>query len=675
METASASYHRALNEQRKKRHNPVDVARSPPQTPRNRVRIQPASPEVISSLITSLSAISSQAEHHFESATAEDDDFGALSPNIPRTHRRQSSQEQSHLHNNGFGVDYGAYKHPQIDESEEADFSDAAAPPVVRMAPPKAPQAVSGSIGRLSIRRSSSSLRSRSQESLTPSLSAEPPPAISPGRSSVRKILRRSSKDSLNSLKSQDKKTQSYLGQDLSFGGSSLPRKPLRSTASSRSLMENRIDTAIAEYESPVSKSPINHSAAITPTSQNSSETQSIDSFGGIGSGRPIPSRQSSLQHHNHSPKKTKMRSSRHTRHTIATAKDLQPDPDLPEEDNEVVRRIRELQAAKKKRDKEFQATSGDKVESTRRTRQRQSEPSPVPRVRSHPTRAVAQSQLSQTSDLTDAEKPLPHLEDKDAAPSPSVAMGKRSSRQSSYPPTSYPPSTFGNNGNNNSTSSSTNKNGVDANGKRNESLKGRLRGLSPRRSNSTRDSRRDSGLISPRPSLGEGRPSTADSIDDAVESYLNAPRLTQKVRHPQSGRLIVFSEVGDPDGFVVFCCVGMGLTRYLTAFYDELARTLRLRLITPDRPGVGESEPCLDGSGTPLAWPGKYLILRTINQSLTQGQQTTWLLFAIISRSRNSPFLHILLVPYTLLQLLFECHNRFVVVFICSHHGFHHPS
>lgn len=43
-------------------------------------------------------------------------------------------------------------------------------------------------------------------------------------------------------------------------------------------------------------------------------------------------------------------------------------------------------------------------------------------------------------------------------------------------------------------------------------------------------------------------------------------------------------------------------------AFYDELARTLKLRLITPDRPGVGESEPCLDGSGTPLNWPGKYL-------------------------------------------------------------------
>lgn len=98
----------------------------------------------------------------------------------------------------------------------------------------------------------------------------------------------------------------------------------------------------------------------------------------------------------------------------------------------------------------------------------------------------------------------------------------------------------------------------------------------------------------------------SADSIDDAVESYLCSPRLTQKIRHPQTGRTICFSEVGDSEGSAVFCCVGMGLTRYITAFYDELALTLKLRLITPDRPGVGESDPYPDGSTTPLSWPGK---------------------------------------------------------------------
>lgn len=49
-----------------------------------------------------------------------------------------------------------------------------------------------------------------------------------------------------------------------------------------------------------------------------------------------------------------------------------------------------------------------------------------------------------------------------------------------------------------------------------------------------------------------------------------------------------------------------MGLTRFITAFYDELALTLKLRLITPDRPGVGDSEPYTDGTATPLSWPGK---------------------------------------------------------------------
>lgn len=107
-----------------------------------------------------------------------------------------------------------------------------------------------------------------------------------------------------------------------------------------------------------------------------------------------------------------------------------------------------------------------------------------------------------------------------------------------------------------------------------------------------------------PDPVVGYERPGSADSIDDAVESYLCSARLSQKIRHPQTGRVISFSEVGDPEGSAVFCCVGMGLTRYITAFYDELALALKLRLITPDRPGVGDSE-AYNGTATPLSWPG----------------------------------------------------------------------
>ncbi|MCJ1338160.1 hypothetical protein MMC09_003445 [Bachmanniomyces sp. S44760] len=103
-------------------------------------------------------------------------------------------------------------------------------------------------------------------------------------------------------------------------------------------------------------------------------------------------------------------------------------------------------------------------------------------------------------------------------------------------------------------------------------------------------------------------RPSSAQSIDQTVDDYLSAPRLSQKIHVQQTGRQICFSEVGDPLGSAVFCCVGMGLTRYITSFYDELALTLRLRLITLDRPGVGDSEPHADDSDTPLGWPDDVL-------------------------------------------------------------------
>ena len=104
------------------------------------------------------------------------------------------------------------------------------------------------------------------------------------------------------------------------------------------------------------------------------------------------------------------------------------------------------------------------------------------------------------------------------------------------------------------------------------------------------------------------------DLTNDAVNEYLSSPRLSQKTSDPQTGRVISFSEVGDPEGSVIFCCVGMGLTRFVTAFYDELASTLKLRLVTPDRPGVGGSDAHTDGLDTPLGWPDD---VRAICQSL----------------------------------------------------------
>lgn len=173
-----------------------------------------------------------------------------------------------------------------------------------------------------------------------------------------------------------------------------------------------------------------------------------------------------------------------------------------------------------------------------------------------------------------------------DGAPSPNIAQGKSRDREFSRDRNSRRRSGH-----------ST----PDLKVKRSSSRMTRLSGtLSPRAEEHPRTD-------TPTLSVAYERPQSADSIDDAVEAYMRSPRLSQTIHHPQTGRAISFSEVGDPDGSAVFCCVGMGLTRYITAFYDELALTLRLRLITPDRPGVGDSEAYAVGTATPLSWPGKH--------------------------------------------------------------------
>ncbi|KAF2020052.1 alpha/beta-hydrolase [Aaosphaeria arxii CBS 175.79] len=121
-------------------------------------------------------------------------------------------------------------------------------------------------------------------------------------------------------------------------------------------------------------------------------------------------------------------------------------------------------------------------------------------------------------------------------------------------------------------------------------------------------EARKTMAVQSPPHPVIEERPASVDSIADDVQAYLDSPRLSQKIRHPQNGRVISFSEVGDPQGFAVFVCVGMGLTRYVMAFYDQLALTLKLRLITPDRPGIGGSQ--VDPNGTPLSWPDDVLVI-----------------------------------------------------------------
>lgn len=116
---------------------------------------------------------------------------------------------------------------------------------------------------------------------------------------------------------------------------------------------------------------------------------------------------------------------------------------------------------------------------------------------------------------------------------------------------------------------------------------------------------RSQSPLVLRAASMDTRRPSV-DSVRASAIEYLSSNRLSQSIEIVGERRKVVFSEVGDPKGYAVLCCVGMGLTRYIMAFYDELATSLGLRLITPDRPGIGESDAYTDGPRTPMSWPGK---------------------------------------------------------------------
>jgi hypothetical protein len=102
------------------------------------------------------------------------------------------------------------------------------------------------------------------------------------------------------------------------------------------------------------------------------------------------------------------------------------------------------------------------------------------------------------------------------------------------------------------------------------------------------------------------------------VQEVLDNPKLTQRIRLT-TGRILSFSEVGDKNGWPVFCFTGMGLNRlvagtnpiieFTLAFYDEVATSFGLRIITPDRPGIGLSEEIRPSPKKVLAWAGHPLV------------------------------------------------------------------
>jgi len=279
------------------------------------------------------------------------------------------------------------------------------------------------------------------------------------------------------------------------------------------------------------------------------------------------------------------------------------------DDDNEVFRRIRELKAAKEQRSR----TSGEipRTSSLAKPVDRTilSSSQMVPPITSRATRQLAAAAKIKAYMLV----PPDADEDELDPPVPSFVRAEMPTEPSPFEfgnTTGYKPSLVNSHPPNiprNESSNSVLRQSPSVSRSSSPTTRSSHPKLSPMKDESSQRkelSPKQSSVFNPPPLIEERRQST-DSIQESVKAFLQASRLSQTVSHFEGKRKITFSEVGDPDGYVVFCCVGMGLTRYVMAFYDELATSLKLRLITPDRPGVGDSDPYPDSSKTPLSWPG----------------------------------------------------------------------
>lgn len=548
---------------------------------------QPPSPEVISSLISSLAAISTPAEHHFDQLPrleSNENKSPSLTPSYRRSSRSTTTDHFTDVRElsrspplrEGFGVDYGAYRQPEEVDKESYLIANTAFAPVVRMSKARA-ASLSSRSGTPPLRVSQQSLRSKDEHASIGRLSTEP--GLQPSSASIassksgvisRIVGRKKSKEVVSNGQNE---RQNAKNRNLADALSPLPNV-LRHSGSRNNLTEDRIDEATAGWKSSATspRTP-SHDTPSSLSPMTPSSSRASDRPGGIGSGRIIPSRQSSLRHTTaNSPGKKSSSSMRHSR----GSKDFKISEDVVEEEDSTVRRIRELQKQKEKRERE-QRREERRAE---KKRSRNSMPGPIPPKRTTSDQSSRHSAADIMSRVPDQ---LALVGDIGA---PATAFSTNTNRRMSA---RLPP--------------------MESNIERAHTGSVKHETQPSFEGRPVTPSMHQRALSDPqsspgRGSLGVDRPGSADSIDDAVASYLVSPRLTQRIRHPETGRVIAFSEVGDPLGFPVICCVGMGMTRYIMAFYDELALTLRLRLITIDRPGVGESQALPEGTGVPLNWP-----------------------------------------------------------------------
>ncbi|KAF4973985.1 hypothetical protein F66182_17683, partial [Fusarium sp. NRRL 66182] len=497
------------NTSRRRRSLPGRSTSVPRQRPATHAPpMPPASPEIISSLISSLSSISTPAQSHFDSLPH----IGAqTAPSSPGLHQTEFSQSQGP--GQGFGVDYGAYKPPS--DAFESPFlhpDDAALSPVVRMAPaptPSSPRSPRSPKFKTSFGRDRSPLRPRSTSSFSSSqaamdeqslsgfgiITAEPGTRVSrtgsvastssDGRRSLRSplnMLRRGSKDSW-----QDKEAE----------------RNIKSSAQSDNLKPN-FARSRASLQSKNSMADVAEEGGTL----NPAEDLSFKSGKGHYRDKIIGTNDTKYTTTYRPPEQRSGKERSHVESKTSEARAA------TEQTTKRIQQVKEQQKRiKNELAKAQEVPAGRTSIETFNSRAKSTQPAAEP----------ASARQSQDDALIS--RYLIHAETdplEESAPSPAVQT--RRTRE--------------------------------AKDKKRQSLDKADIPLSP--SVSKAHKRHSSGAftMATRPSIAEERPSSADSIDFAVESYIASPRLTQKVPHPRSGRMIAFSEVGDPQGHVIFCCL-----------------------------------------------------------------------------------------------------------------------
>lgn len=546
--------------------------------------VAPASPELISNLITSLSVISRPATAHFDLPL----DLLQQSPVSPA----EKSPGPRRL--GSFGVDYGAFSKSSLSElrDETPDFDDlAAAPPVIKTAKPPsglspltAPKSPSRRDSGGGLRSFLGSAKSSSRPSSRGSTTSRDADVHSLGNISVDRglspasspteVRKSRSRDSWGKKTSRAQKGLMYMNSKDRLQENEERKRGTPGNSSSNGLASSamartsnpRMDPFLAQVaisEEPLSLDELVGAATAAPAA-----------IGDSPSARLIPTRDSSLR-------KTGPNAKRSSTRTDRSSKRDSDYGAIPEEDYFNIGIAKTTDHSEEKVNRRSSHRGGEGSGSSKGGKKE--------RAAGEGFLDPSWANTSKPNHYIDRYVTDTETEMDEGAPSPHIAQGKRRDRD------------FSGDRSSRRRSARSGRSTPELRIKRSSSkLKRRSGPLSPRVEEKSKDTSSETTNVA------YERPPSADSIDDAVEAYLRSPRLSQKIRHPQTGRVISFSEVGDSEGSAVFCCVGMGLTRYITAFYDELALTLKLRLITPDRPGVGDSEPYAEGTATPLGWPGE---------------------------------------------------------------------